>query len=194
MKANIAHLALGANLPLGKPRPSPPEATLRAALAELGRRGLSIAAVSRFYRTPCFPAGAGPDYVNAAAAVATSGRSAAEILAILHEVETHFGRERVQRWGQRTLDLDLLALHGTVLPDVETWRHWRELPAERQRLEAPAELILPHPRLEERGFVLVPLAEIAPRWRHPVTGRSVLEMLAELPGAERAAVCALQSA
>lgn len=86
------------------------------------------------------------------------------------------GRERGTRWGQRTLDLDLLAMGDLVLPDAQVYAHWRDLPLEDQARRAPEQLILPHPRLQDRAFVLVPLSDVAPDWRHPVLGRTVLEM------------------
>lgn len=185
VSAPTALIALGANLPF---RGDPPARTLRAALAEMGRRGVAIEAVSRFFATPCHPPGAGPDYVNAAAAIDPRGRAPAELLALLHEIEAAFGRRRDLRWGRRTLDLDLLAVGDSVLPDTATWRRWRDLLPEAQAREAPDRLILPHPRLHERAFVLVPLADIAPDWRHPVTRQDVAQMLAALPAAERAAI------
>ena len=88
-------------------------------------------------------------------------------MAELARTETAFGRVRSARNAPRTLDLDLIDYDG--------------------RIEQGA-LVLPHPRIEQRGFVLIPLADVAPGWRHPVTGRSVKELIAALPEEERAAV------
>lgn len=181
-----ALIALGANLPF---EGEPPSWTIRKALEALATEGLSVLAVSRFYATPCFPAGAGPDYVNAAAVLQTSQEDdAASVLARLHAVEDRFGRTRERRWGMRTLDLDLLALGDSVRPDAATQDQWRALPVESQVRTTPEGLILPHPRLQDRAFVLVPLADVAPDWVHPRSGRTVAEMLAALPEADRDAV------
>lgn len=116
------------------------------------------------------------------AAIAISGDlPEVEILAILHEVEAEFGRKREQRWGMRTLDLDLICHGERVLPDLEKYESWRRLPPDRQLEMAPDELILPHPRMQDRAFVLVPMADVAPDWLHPVLGKTVRQMLAELP-------------
>lgn len=179
-------VALGANLPsdLGV-NARPPADTLVSALTSLNTHGLRHRAVSRFFITPCFPAGAGPDYVNAAAVFdSPQGWSAQDVLALLHRVEAAHGRTRQTRWAGRVLDLDLLAVGDLVLPDGPTHAHWRGLaPVDQARL-TPAELILPHPRIADRGFVLVPLADVAADWCHPVTGQSVRQMLAALPAAE----------
>jgi 2-amino-4-hydroxy-6-hydroxymethyldihydropteridine diphosphokinase len=181
-------VALGANLPNGADQPA---TTLRKALAALSAGGVRVERVSRFYATPCFPAGTGPDYVNAAARVTAPGMTPAQVLAALHAVEHDFGRLRVQRWGMRTLDLDLIAMGQTVLPDAGTAAAWRDLPPEQQVARAPEGLVLPHPRLQDRAFVLVPLHDVAPRWRHPATGLTVTAMLRALPAADRAAVVPL---
>ena len=182
--ASDAVVALGANLNL---RGEGPDVTLRHALDALAGQQVVIRAVSRFFATPCFPPGAGPDYVNAAALVKTD-RTATELLQVLHEVEHMFGRERVQRWGMRTLDLDLVAWGDIVAPDRDTYDRWHALSAQAQQQQAPDQLILPHPRLQDRAFVLVPMADIAPDWRHPVLQRTVAEMVSELPDEDVAAV------
>jgi 2-amino-4-hydroxy-6-hydroxymethyldihydropteridine diphosphokinase len=178
-------IALGANLPVGR---QPPAETLRKALAALPRHGLAVVRASRLFATPCFPAGAGPDYVNAAAEISAPGMGPREVLAALHAVEARFRRVRGVRWGMRTLDLDLLAVGDAVLPDPATAAVWRDLPPGRQVGETPDRLILPHPRLQDRAFVLVPLMDVAPDWRHPALGLSVAEMAARLPQADRDAV------
>ncbi|MGD9863034.1 MAG: 2-amino-4-hydroxy-6-hydroxymethyldihydropteridine diphosphokinase [Pseudodonghicola sp.] len=179
-----ALIALGANLPSGA---GVPAETLVAAIVAMPAEGLEIRAVSRFFATPCFPAGAGPDYVNAAVTIRTALR-ADQILAALHRIEQRFGRQRQERWGMRTLDLDLLAVGGLVAPDCDIQSRWRNLAPERQRSLAPEQLILPHPRLQDRGFVLMPLADIAPHWVHPLLGRPVSALLAALPAAELAEI------
>ena len=184
-KTGQALIALGANLPLGG---KPAGATLHQALAALAEEGLAVSAVSRFFATPCFPAGAGPDYVNGVAVLEGGAHGPAEVLALLHAVEAEFGRERLHRWAGRTLDLDLLAMGAQVLPDADELRRWQDLPVAEQAKRAPDQLILPHPRLQDRAFVLVPLLDVAPDWRHPLSGRNVAEMLAALPAAEVAEV------
>lgn len=175
-----ALIAMGSNLSFGG---HSPQHTLRRAIVKMPGHGLMIRAISRFFTTPCFPAGAGPDYVNAVVRVASDLEPQA-LLAALHLIEHQFGRIRDQRWGMRTLDLDLLAVDQCVLPDTSTHRTWRDLPAEKQAVAAPDQLILPHPRLQDRAFVLVPMCDVAPDWIHPVLGKSTAAMCAALPRQE----------
>ncbi|GAW36874.1 2-amino-4-hydroxy-6-hydroxymethyldihydropteridine pyrophosphokinase [Roseovarius sp. A-2] len=180
-------IAIGGNMPS---RAGPPQQTVDAALQHLTATGARIDAVSRFYRTPAFPPGSGPDFVNAAATLRMLG-DPETVLAALHRIEAAFGRERRARWGQRTLDLDLIGIDDLVRPDRAGYEVWRALDARAQQARAPDHLILPHPRAHERAFVLVPLADVAPDWRHPVLGLSVREMLEALPQEARDTVVAL---
>ncbi len=107
---------------------------------------------------------------------------------MLHQVEDAFGRERPSRWAQRSLDIDLIAYGGCVSPDRDTFLHWMNLPLERQMKEAPDQLILPHPRLQDRGFALIPLADVAPDWRHPVLGKTIKEMAEALSEGQKSEV------
>lgn len=179
-----AIIGLGSNLAYEQ---ISPREILQEALEALADKPISISKISQFYATECYPAGAGPDYVNAAALLTTS-LSSDTLLVVLHEIEQHMGRARVQRWGQRTLDLDLLAYNAEIAPDLATYTHWQTLPLEQQKTIAPQQMILPHPRLQDRAFVLVPMADVAPDWQHPVTGRTTRQMLGDLDEAEVAKV------
>ena len=152
-------LGLGANLP--SPKYGPPVATLEACLKALEARRLRLCSRSRWWESEPVPRAEQPWYVNGVAEIETSLGPEA-LLAQLHEVEAEFGRLRSLPNAPRILDLDLLA-YGTVLR------------------QGPKPPLLPHPRLAERGFVLLPLAEIRPDWHHPQTHRSLADMIAALP-------------
>jgi len=144
-------IALGGNL--GDAR-----AALAAALVELDRYGLAVRARSSWYRTTAVGPPQ-PDYLNGCALVETTVSPEAALASLL-AIEDQFGRVRRERWGPRTLDLDLL-LYGDRIVDLP-------------------HLQIPHPRLHERAFVLVPLAEIAPHWVEPRSRRTIAELLARV--------------
>jgi 2-amino-4-hydroxy-6-hydroxymethyldihydropteridine diphosphokinase len=181
---SCALIALGSNLPS---EAGDSAQTLGQAIQSLSEGEMTISAVSRFFRTPFFPSKVAPDFVNAAILL-TSALKPAELLAELHKIEQTFGRLRNQRWDARTLDLDLLAVDQTVLPDALGQRRWMNMPLDAQKNDIPDQLILPHPRLQDRAFVLVPLLDIAPDWVHPVLCKSVSEMCNELPADDISAV------
>jgi len=184
----IAHVALGSNATSSA---GAPKFTLQEVKKVISCDSVKVLAHSRFFSSPAFPAGSGPDYVNAAVTVETS-LSADALLAHLHRVEADFGRVREARWAARTLDLDLLDYGGAIVPDEAMVSYWVDLPLARQMKEAPGQLILPHPRMQDRAFVLIPLADIAPDWVHPMTGQSLTELLSALPDAEKRTICPLE--
>jgi 2-amino-4-hydroxy-6-hydroxymethyldihydropteridine diphosphokinase len=151
-------IALGSNLP--GPGGAPRE-TVEAALSVLADAGVVTEACSPWYRSAPVPPSDQPWFVNGVARVVFRDGGPAELLGRLHEVEAAFGRRREVglRNAARTLDLDLLDFDGVVSDGP------------------PA---LPHPRMTERAFVLLPLADVAPDWRHPVSGRSVADLVAAL--------------
>ena len=184
---STALVALGSNQVFAK---ADARETLAMAVAAIDEMLGVIRGVSRFFRTPAFPPGSGPDFVNAALSLETD-LLPRELLEGLHGIEERFGRSRRTRWAARTLDLDLISYDDLVLPDRQTCQNWVDLPLDQQMQVAPDTLILPHPRLAERAFVLVPLADVAANWRHPLTGKSVKQMLEALPEDDISVVVAL---
>jgi 2-amino-4-hydroxy-6-hydroxymethyldihydropteridine diphosphokinase len=150
-------IGLGANLP--SPAYGAPRQTLAAALWALEERGISVSGCSKWYVTAPVPVSDQPDFVNIVVAVDTD-LEPGELLEQLHALEESFGRVRTQRNAARVLDIDLLDYNGQVSTE------WP---------------VMPHPRMDKRAFVLVPLRDIAPDWCHPVSGRTLDELLAGAP-------------
>jgi 2-amino-4-hydroxy-6-hydroxymethyldihydropteridine diphosphokinase len=154
----VSSIALGSNL---AGRFATVAAAVEAAIVVLDSDDIAVIGSSRLYRSVAWPNPADPEFVNAVIAVETD-LSPPALLAHLHRVEADFGRVRGLANAPRPLDLDIVDYGGLV--------------------SAPGESpILPHPRLIDRAFVLLPLVEIAPDWRHPATGRSIADLIRALP-------------
>jgi 2-amino-4-hydroxy-6-hydroxymethyldihydropteridine diphosphokinase len=153
------YVGLGANLPFGALAGAE---LLNAALSAIGDAGVKVLRRSSFWASPALLAPGAPpqpDFVNAVAEVDPGGRDPEGLYAVLAGVEQAFGRDRRERWAPRTLDLDLIDFAGLV------------------RTGGEGELTLPHPDAHLRAFVLLPLAELAPAWRHPIWRRPIAALL-----------------
>ena len=135
--------------------------------------------ISKFYETPAFPPGSGPNFINCVISGNTS-LLPNELLNQLHLIEEDFGRTRIKRWGQRTLDIDLIDFDNIIFPNNTYVNEWLNMPLDMQKVKIPEQLILPHPRIQDRPFVLIPLIDVAPHWKHPLLNETSQEMLNKL--------------
>ena len=152
-------IAVGANLP-GPDGQTPLQTCLQAVEAVRAIDGLEVTAVSPWYRTVAIPRSEQPAFCNGIIRMEGDMRPV-DLLAALQHVENAFGRQRGLRYASRTLDLDIIDLNGAI----------RATPVP----------ILPHPRAHLRAFVLRPLLDVAPGWRHPTFRQGVSSLLAHLP-------------
>ena len=154
-------VALGSNIagPWGSPR----EAVLHA-LQELNRFPLRLRRASSLLITKPFGMINQPDFVNAVAVIDTS-MPPDVLMRKLQVIERAAGRKRGRRWGPRTLDIDILDYHGQLRD---------------QKGPIQKALVLPHPGISQRSFVLLPLQEVAPKWQHPTLRRNAVAMLRHL--------------
>ena len=152
-------IAIGSNLP--HPVYGDPFSVCQAAVEALSVAGCAVKSVSRWFRSASVPRSDQPDYINGIVNIRTS-LSPPLLLETLHEIENVFGRRRSVPNAARILDLDLIAYQDVVMSG--------EI--------AP---ILPHPRMSERAFVLLPLQDVAPHWTHPVSGQKIATLAAALP-------------
>ncbi len=156
-------VALGSNIsgPWGTPRQA-----VERALVELNRWPLALVKASTLIETEPFGNKNQPNFVNAVAIIKTS-LAAENLIGRLHMIERTAGRRRAKRWGPRTLDLDIIDYHSLI---------------KTQRGQHQKALVLPHPGIAERSFVLEPIMEIAPLWRHPLTHNTAKVMIRKLYG------------
>lgn len=160
--SHIAFIGIGANLPcLGC---ATPRSTCEAAIKALVLAGINIESRSRWYKSAPVPASAQPWFINGVISIKTT-IEAPNLIGILQNIENKFGRNRTTKNAARTLDLDLIAYADIV----SGWENG-----------ADDRLILPHPRMNERSFVLMPLHEIAPNWCHPVLKETLKELIEKL--------------
>jgi len=151
------YIAIGANL-------GQPQETLLALPQKLSAIDIEVLAMSSLWRNPAWPEGRGyPDYLNAMIQVDFNGDEFT-LLERLKSLEVAAGRVAGERNAPRPLDLDIVDFNGHII--------------------AKDQLSLPHPRLHHRAFVLLPLAEIASNWRHPISGLDIMSLLARLPLSE----------
>ena len=160
VRGKIAVVLIGLGVNLAGAQGQPVTATLAEALAALNAEGVTVVRQSRWYRSAPVPVSGQPWFTNGVAAV-TTALSPEQVLTALLATEAKLGRHRTVPNAARPVDLDLLAYDERVLA-------------------APG-LAIPHPRMHTRAFVLLPLADVAPGWRHPVLGRTVEELIAALP-------------
>jgi 2-amino-4-hydroxy-6-hydroxymethyldihydropteridine diphosphokinase len=159
-KSDAIYIGIGANL--HHPTYGSPADTLTAALADLVRRGVKVRRLSPWYRSAPVPASDQPWFVNAVAEIDTD-LPADGLLGLLHEVEDSFGRVRSVPNAARLIDLDLLDFRAEIASG------------------RPGKASLPHPRMIGRAFVLRPLADLAPDWRHPASGTPIGDLMSALP-------------
>jgi len=156
------YIGIGANLtPAGY---KTPREGCEAALASLQVEGICLKQISNWYETAPVPVSDQPWYLNAVA-LATTSVDPSMALAALHRIESSFGRVRQERNEARVLDMDLLDFDGECKQN--------------------SSLTLPHPRMHERAFVLLPLRELCPEWTHPISGISIDNLVERLPPGQK---------
>ena len=160
----MIYFGIGSNLP--SETFGTPLMNCRAAIKRLADAGLGASVQSPFYESAPVPISDQPWYVNCVIGLTETTLSPREALAVWLEVERGLGRVRTVPNAARIADIDLIAWHDRVIDE-------------------PPDLIVPHPRMTERAFVLRPLADIAPYWRHPRSGVAIADLIAKLPSGQQ---------
>ncbi|UTW57062.1 2-amino-4-hydroxy-6-hydroxymethyldihydropteridine diphosphokinase [Kordiimonas sp. SCSIO 12603] len=163
-------LGLGGNLPSGQRSPLQ---TVRESIELMQKLNIEITSVSPFFETEPVPASGQPNFINAAVIGNTTHRCDV-LLGLIKELEVKLGRQPAERWSARTIDIDILAYGDSVFPNIKAWQ---DVVNDADPAAILAEPVVPHPRLHKRAFVLAPLSEIAGKWKHPVLGQTVKEMM-----------------
>ena len=164
-------IGLGSNLPFDTLMP---HEVLQQAVRMMPDYGLCVLKASSIYETPPFPDASQPKFANAVVEIETQ-LSANDLLKACLDLEQQFDRCRDQRWGARTLDIDVLCYNEAVLPEEQLWGSYAA--ADDVVIN---DLVLPHPRLHKRAFVVIPFCDIAPQWVHPVLKKPVDQLLDQI--------------
>lgn len=143
-----------------------PRRTCGAALDLLSERGVSILAHSRWYESAPVPVSDQPWFINGVVSIETR-LSPGDLVKTVLAVESELGRRRSVPNAPRTIDIDVIAYDNEIIDRVDG--------------RNASDVIIPHPRMHIRAFVILPLADIAPQWRHPVTGQGIEELKGDLP-------------
>lgn len=168
MQSTTIRIALGGNIP---GHWGDPKQTFERAIREIEHAGLAVVARSGLFLTRPVGRAGQPDYLNAVVAVRGAIAPAA-LLRLLKRIETAAGRRVTGRWGPRPLDLDILDFGGRILGNPS-------------RARVRGSLVLPHPEMEDRAFVLTPLVEVSPKWQHPRLDASARTLALRIAGQAR---------
>ncbi len=152
---------------------------LENAKIKMREQKIEIVVESKNFESPAFPKNRGPTFVNCVLLAKFFG-SPQNLLLELQKIELELGRSRKERWAQRSCDLDILAIDNLILPSITEFNYWANLELEEQMKTAPSNLIIPHPRIQDRAFVLKPLKSISSDWSHPVFKKTADELLDNL--------------
>ncbi|AHM03878.1 2-amino-4-hydroxy-6- hydroxymethyldihydropteridine pyrophosphokinase [Roseibacterium elongatum DSM 19469] len=183
------YVALGANLP--GPFASPKAGVLHALERLCALPGGRRLHGGGLYRTPAYPAGNGPDFVNAVVAIEADNPAA--FIQAAFGIEAEFNRaedRKAGRWAPRAIDIDIVALGDRIWPDPARHKALRDM-APIDRVLTDDEIVIPHPAMQERAFVLKPMVFFAPDWRHPALGKTARDLALALPRPELEAVVPL---
>ena len=167
------HIALGSNLETENMNRLE---ILNKALEYFPMFSISLVKVSSFWESKSYPNKNQPNFINAVSEV-QSILNPHQTLCSLKKIEIILGRKVNSRWGSRVLDLDILASGSLILPNLRIFNRWLKMPLQHQIQNQPNQLILPHPRIQDRLFVLKPLSEIDPKWIHPVLNKKPYELI-----------------
>ena len=150
--------------------------TINTALGFFSQFNIILIKVSSFWESRSYPDKSQPNFINAVTEV-HSELNPYQILHELKNIEKKMGRKNKTRWENRVLDLDILCAGSIILPNINVFNEWMKMPLQKQTEKQPNELILPHPRIQDRLFVLKPLNEIDPDWIHPILNKTTLELI-----------------